>query len=278
MSGTPFQLPIDNISEISKQSSRMILLTELPPNEALSSPAPTKEFIEDIGLRGQLDPIWVTEIDNKYVVISGRRRIKALRELNDADPTKWNKAKALVFTNIDLANALNLSAVENNLRSDNPLTDYIAITQLLEKNPGISEHEISRQTGIPISRIKKRLKLKNLKPEFYKLFSSGEMTVSTAENIAKMSPTKQDKLFNIYIQKGKVSGDDVHEVQQATVQENVNKLPVFPEIDTLDQEKILEYVHIKEGMTDRVTFTNIKDALAYKLINGGTLYKLVEIE
>lgn len=272
------QIPIPNLEKIGKQTFRLIQLSDLPSNEMLLSPYPSKELIEDIALRGQLDPIQVTERDGKYVVISGRRRIKALRKILEIDSKATRTVKAMVITNIEDGSIMNLAAVENNLRSDNPLTDLEAINYLLSINPQISEREISQQTGIPISRIRKRLKLTNLIPEINTAVISGKISISVAENIAKLSSAKQSELLSIYFQKGKISNEDVVIVQRAIVQEHANTLPDFPEIDSLNEEKIIEYVHIKENSNDRVTFTNINDAMNYKQINGGIVCKLVVIE
>jgi ParB/RepB/Spo0J family partition protein len=238
MSNQPFQIPIHNLSSESKQSLRKIPLSELPPDEVLLSDAPSRELIEDIGIRGQQDPISVTLDQNgKYLVIAGRRRIKALRILLSASPEAVKTVSAIVFTDIDQTSALNMAAVENNLRSENPLTDLQAIANLMDRNPGISLAEISRQTGIPIARVKKRLKLVNLAPEIKQAVIDNKITTNVAESIAKMGPGKQSELVNLYIQKGKLSQEDVINSQRVTVQANVNSLlPTFQDVNVLTDE------------------------------------------
>jgi len=202
------------------------------------SDAPSRELIEDIGIRGQQDPISVTLDQNgKYLVIAGRRRIKALRILLSASPEAVKTVSAIVFTDIDQTSALNMAAVENNLRSENPLTDLQAIANLMDRNPGISLAEISRQTGIPIARVKKRLKLVNLAPEIKQAVIDNKITTNVAESIAKMGPGKQSELVNLYIQKGKLSQEDVINSQRVTVQANVNSLlPTFQDVNVLTDE------------------------------------------
>jgi len=238
MNNQPFQIPIHNLSSDSKQSLRKIPLSDLPPDEVLLSDAPSRELIEDIGIRGQQDPISVTLDQNgKYLVIAGRRRIKALRILLSASPEAVKTVSAIVFTDIDQTSALNMAAVENNLRSENPLTDLQAIANLMDRNPGISLAEISRQTGIPIARVKKRLKLVNLAPEIKQAVIDNKITTNVAENIAKMGPGKQSELVNLYIQKGKLSQEDVINSQRVTVQANVNSLlPTFQDVSVLTDE------------------------------------------
>lgn len=240
MTDNSFQLPITNItSKEYKWKLVHIALEDLPADNFLLSDKPTRVLIEDICLRGQVTPIQVTKDDNgKYIVIDGRRRIKALRLLKETtkDP-QWNTISAvLVDAPLDTRSVLGLSAIENNLRTENPLTDLQAIRYLMENNPQISEQEISRQTGIPISRIRKRLRLNKLLPEMMIAVIKGDISVRVAENIARLTPVKQSQVLNTFIEKGKVSQEDVLEAQRATVQENAALLPDFPEIllDTND--------------------------------------------
>jgi ParB family chromosome partitioning protein len=244
MSNQSFQIPIHNLSSQSKQSLKKILLSDLPPDEALLSDAPSRELIEDIGIRGQQDPILVTlDQSGKYIVIAGRRRIKALRVLLSANPEAVKTVNAIIFTDIDQTSVLNMAAIENNLRSENPLTDLQAITNLMDKNPGISFSEISRQTGIPISRVKKRLKLVNLAPEIKQAVVDNKITTNVAENIAKLGPVQQNELVNMYLQKGKLSQENVIVAQRAVVQNTANSLlPAFVDLDISSSEEIKGYV------------------------------------
>lgn len=272
------QIPIINLEKVGKQTFRKIPLSELPPNEELLSPYPSSEFIEDIASRGQTTPIQVTEIDGKYVVISGRRRIKALRHVCNIIKEYPKTVNAIVISDISTAGIVNLSTVENNLRSDNPLTDLEAINYLKEKNPLISEREISQQTGIPVSRIRKRLKLTKLIPEISSAVIAGKVNVTVAENIAKLSPAKQSNLLSAYIQKGKISNEDVTVVQRAVVQENANTLPNFPDCDVLSEERVIEYIYI-DGLEERTTFSNLDDAVKYRASQeDGVLCKLVVMD
>ncbi len=234
MSDQTFQLPIHNISTSSKQTYRRIPLSDLPANEELLSPPPVRELIEDIAVRGQQTPIQITinPDTQAYVVISGRRRIKALRAIELATPeSAIHTVNAIIVSDIDEATALNMSAVENNLRNDNPLTDLVAITSLMAKNPHISEAEISRQTGIPRSRVKKRMKLNNIIPPLQNELWCGHININVAENIARLSPAKQNELINVYVTRGKITNDDVIAVQRAVVAQSASMLPSFPEIE-----------------------------------------------
>ena len=239
MTDNLFQLPIINMTEEGKYKLIKIKLDQLPPNEVLLSPNPTRELIEDISIRGQTTPIQVTlDANGNYIVIAGRRRIKALRALHEAMPDKWTTVNAiLIETPLDAYSILGFASVENNLRTENPLTDLQAIKYLMDNNPQISEQEISRQTGIPIARIRKRLKLNKLIPEIAKAVINGDIAISVAEETTKLNHSKQEQLLNIFLEKGKISKEDVIDVQRAVVQENANTLPDFPDIDTLTEEE-----------------------------------------
>jgi len=251
MSNHPVQLPIVNLNKDSKKSLIKIKLADLPPNEQLISPGSPKELnplIESISLHGQTDPIEVTKDANgNYIVIAGRRRIKALRVLNEACPDDWKTVDAICYSDIGPATIHSLSTIENNVRNENPLTDLEAIEYFQKTNPGISLSDISKHTGIPVSRIKKRLRLLSLLPEIKNMVYGEKVTVSVAENIAKLSQSKQEELIRKYAEKGKLSNDDVLEVQRAVVQNNANLLPSFEDLETYQEEEILGYVGLVDG-------------------------------
>ena len=268
MTDNSFQLPIVNITEDAKCKLIKISLDQLPPNNALLSPNPTRELIEDISVRGQTTPIQVTKDANgNYIVIAGRRRIKAIRQLHEAIPEKWTTVDAvLVDAPLDSYSVLGLSSVENNLRTDNPLTDLQAIKYLMDNNPQISEQEISRQTGIPIARIRKRLKLNKLIPEIAKAVINGDVAISVAEEATKLNHSKQEQLLHIFLEKGKISREDVVKAQQAVVQENANTLPDFPIFDVpAEEEIVLGYVVLTQ-LNTFVTqcLCNIEEAIEIK--------------
>ena len=250
MTDNSFQLPIINVTEDAKHKLVKIELGKLPPNEALLSPAPTRELVEDIAIRGQTTPIQVTvDADGNYIVFAGRRRIKALRMLHEAMPEKWKVINAVVIeASLDAYGILGLSSVENNLRTDNPLTDLQAIRYLMETNPQISEQEISRQTGIPVARIRKRLKLNQLIPELGKAVINNDVNIGTAEEIAKLSPRKQEQLLNTFLEKGKITREDVVVVQRAVVQENADTLPAFPDMEPVAVEETVGYIVVSPDL------------------------------
>lgn len=250
MTDAAFQLPIVNIADQGKRKLIKIALNDLPANEYLLSPAPTRELIEDISVRGQTTPIQVTLDDNdKYIVIAGRRRVKAIRLLHEAMPDQWKTVDAIVIdAPLDTRSILGLSSVENNLRTDNPLTDLQAIQYLIKNNPQISEPEIARQTGIPIARIRKRLKLNKLIPEINQAVINNDININVAEDIAKLSPGKQQQLYNSFLQKGKITKEDVVDVQRTAVQENVNTLPDFPAVEEEAVEEILGYIIVSPDL------------------------------
>src|SRR5215831_12985297 len=118
---------------------------ELPANELLDGPPPTKELIESIRLYGVIDPIVVRAIDGMdfaYVVLSGSRRVKAVRHLlaeytatEDAGvkvPTFLKRIPARVIDNVGDAPADVLTVQANTLRSRNKAAEYKAVKRLMD--------------------------------------------------------------------------------------------------------------------------------------------------
>lgn len=278
-----FQLPIQNLVKDTKQKLVKISISDLPDNESLLSPGPSRVLIEDIGLRGQTTPILVTlDESGKYIVIAGRRRIKAIRALHETFPDDWKTVNAIVVEKADNTSIATLTTVENNLRSDNPLTDLQTITYLMTEHPGISESELSRVTGIPISRIRKRLKLSSLIPEIKQAVVENKINVFVAENIAKLNDNKQSELLSVYLNNGKITLEDVVVVQRARVQDSVDTLPPFFDMEVYDDTEVgFVVVNTKDNKINIINkiFDTLEEANEKKdsiLESVATVYKLIK--
>ena len=226
------QMPLISFDE-TKSKLIKVDVAALPPNEELISPAPAREFVQDIYIRGQLQPIHLSKVSKgSYFVISGRRRIKAFRELQKMEPDngKWKVMEALVVDAKDEASILAASA-SNNRRSDNVLTDLQALDYLLAKNPSISIPDMAKFSGMSQGTVKSRLRLKKLDPILLQALIDGHMTAQTAEKAAVLPSEFQGKLIVQFLKEGKLALEDVAESQRTRVQQTVDNQLTIPELN-----------------------------------------------
>src|SRR5579859_4603336 len=158
--------------------SLLIDLADLPTDDTIDSQPPERSLVESIVVFGIQQPITVMVKDDptksvqvvEYVLIDGRRRVKA--------------ARAAGLTNIparivlgDIGQTLTpgmqaLSVQLNTVRRDNPLADLRNLLDLVDAltAAGIPEEriekELARVTHMPRATIWRRMQLKLLLPEF----------------------------------------------------------------------------------------------------------------
>jgi ParB/RepB/Spo0J family partition protein len=211
-----------------------IPVDSLPSNDELLSPAPSREFVQDIYLRKLLEPIEVSKISkSNYFVIAGRRRIKAFRILAETFPSDpyWQSIDAIVNEVTDESAILAMSAV-NNRRTDNPLTDLEAINYVLKVNPSATIEQIATATGMPQGRVKKRLGLKKLVPELFDAFVAGRMTSNVADAASKLPSEYQNKLLPKLTSSNKgITLQDVTDTQRVRVQNTVDSQLSLPDMN-----------------------------------------------
>lgn len=242
-----------------------VRLDQLPPNDELDSPAPTSDFVQDILARGQLEPIHLNKTEKGYFVISGRRRIKTFRELQKVDEEQYSTINAIVHEAGTNA-AIYAASAHNNRKADNPIVDLQAIETFLKEKPSASKQQISQATGIPIPRIAKRLKLLNLVPAIQQAVKDGNVTCKTAEKASGLPTNMQNALVEkMNSNKGRLSEDDVTELQRVRVQDTAKKL-VLPSIKPISP------------MQEKVIFGYILVDPEFNNILGGLLKTMAEVE
>ena len=230
------QIPM--FSKETKGKLVYIPLNQLPANDAegMESTPPAPDFIQDIAERGLLDPIIVVKNDQGYKVIAGRRRVKAFRYIHEEMALdKFDKIKAVIYESMNDYDALLAASAHNNRRSDNIITDILAIKAVLDTKPTASKSSIAKLTGIPISRVAKRMDLFNLDATLYTALADGEITNSVAEKVAKMPEVLQKELAEKFIKNGKLSMKDVEDVRRTLVQDTVDTNLVLPDFEPVDE-------------------------------------------
>lgn len=177
-------------------------LHALPPDEALPSDPPARDFVASIRrVRRVLQPIVLFEHDDgTFEVVCGRRRIKGARAAGlasipaDVYPAGWVAPEML-------------TVIENNQRSANPVADCTAIARLLEQ--GADDAQICAATGLTRDELRARYRLHQLVPALWDALRSGAVRATVALDAARLPASGQGVLVARLGEKGTLTAADV---------------------------------------------------------------------
>ena len=180
---------------------REIELDELNVSDCVT---PSRAFLESVQRFGVITPIIVFDDGAKLRVADGRRRVAAARQAGlRAVPAKVYQAGSFIP---DL-----LAVVLNEQRRDNPVADFNAIQRL--QRGGATEREIGEMTGMPLNRIRRRMKLGTLHPDLFAVLGQGKVSVTVAEACAALPAAHQANLLIRLRESGRLTLPDVREVR-----------------------------------------------------------------
>ena len=201
-----------------KAEFKHIPVSEFPENAELYR-AKNAGMIKNIETLSVLQPVVLCKSDTDtdgatfvhsgqiYEVLAGRSRIVNARAAGIAE------IPAMIFENIDGAIRSAITISENNIRSDNSVTDFIAVSSLIKV---ISDKKtISDRLGISLKRVEKLLKLFNLIPEMQARFIAQDIRQSIAFKIARLPKADQEKLIEL----DEITDNDILKIRQAKVAE-----------------------------------------------------------
>jgi ParB/RepB/Spo0J family partition protein len=173
-------------------------------------PRPERGLLESVRQLGILTPILLLDSPGEfYIVIDGNRRIAAAREVG------LTSLPARVGTGGKGSLSFALSLISNEQRSSNPVAEYDSIRALVGSWE-MNESEIAKALGIPVARVRKRMKLSDLTPYWLEKFRSGKLATSLAESVAKLPQVDQEWLFGEVEAAGKrMTHDLIREVKSA---------------------------------------------------------------
>ncbi len=111
---------------------------------------PSRELIEDVGVRGVIEPLILQPMSSRFRIISGRRRYLAAR-------TGGLETVPALITRVSVAQRDVLSIKLNRLRAENLLSDIEATERLVAK--GLDDRQIGDLTGLKSQEIERRKRL-----------------------------------------------------------------------------------------------------------------------
>lgn len=226
---------------------------------------PGSDLIASVKRVGILVPVIVQQVGSRpgatYVVVDGRRRLKAAKEAGlDVVPAR------ILSGDVENPEAFTLQA--NMTRRANPVSEYVAIRDLLAK--GYSEKEIVKTLGIKSAVLAQRLLLGNLVPTFYDLLETGRIAVSVGEAAAKLPVSVQEKLLDLFAANNdRLTLKDVQEAKRVRREESTASLSdvIFGEGEKrkTDARTALSHIDAAENLLralgEEVDFENIREKL-----------------
>ena len=174
------------------------MLTDLPIEQVRPNPdqprkhfdqAKLQELAASIREQGLIQPIQVRPVGSGYVIVAGERRYRA-HVMNQAETIRC------LVEATDERDADEQSIVENLQRVDiSPLEEAHAYRRMMDRY-GYDEEQLATRLGIKQPwRIRDRVNLLSLKPEYQHLLSAQQITPSQAYEISRLQPHGQDVLF-----------------------------------------------------------------------------------
>jgi len=159
--------------------------------------ASLNELMASIQEKGIIQPIVVRPIENgQYELIAGERRLRAVQELGH------KTVPCIVKQNVDDANSLELSLIENIQREElNALEEAQAYRELLDKF-GYTQDQIAKQVGKNKSTISNSLRLLSLPDDIKNYLLGNSITMGHARALLSIpSETAQCKVCKTIMKK-----------------------------------------------------------------------------
>ncbi len=218
-------------------SLKMIDIDNIEPNRNnFYEISEIESLADDIERQGLMNALVVSEDDGRYELISGHRRLAALKSLiadgrrrSGRVPCFIKGAKPNNETELDL---IMLNATQRKYSDADTMREYEELMRIFKE---------LEAAGKPVKgRIRDRIadalnvspaqvgKLDNIKhnaiPDVEQAVKSGDMSISTANEVAKLAPEKQQKIIS---EKPQITHKEVKDIQR---QENTSA-DVVPKTD-----------------------------------------------
>lgn len=161
-------------------------------------------LVEDVKLKGVISSIIVADHgDDGYVVVDGRRRLAAAREVGLAT------IPARVFDGDEIGGIVPELAVSlNALRATNWVTSYESVHKMAMA--GLDIETIGQRTALTVPTVKALLAISTAHPTVLKAMHNGAIRYSVVRMLSRLDRGTQEKLVNdVLFVKGTITAKDV---------------------------------------------------------------------
>ena len=169
-------------------------------------PGAIDELAASIEAVGLLQPIVVRSQGDRYALVAGERRLRAVKQLG------WDEVAAVIRDETDEATNLTEALVENLQREDlSPLEEAAAFQELLEEY-GMTHEEVADRVGKSRSTVTNSVRLLQLPADIQQLLAAGELTAGHARPLIGA----EDEAYAVHIaRRAAVEGWSVRRVEEA---------------------------------------------------------------
>jgi ParB family chromosome partitioning protein len=155
----------------------------------LFDPTALSELAQSIRANGLLQPITVRRVGDGYWVVAGERRFRA-HQINKA-----TTVRAIIIEPAGTADVRIAQIIENDNRVDVTPLEQARSYQSLMDQEGWTAEQLATRIGKAVYRITDRTLLLKLRPEYQDLIASGNLKLTEAYELSRLSPRGQDVLF-----------------------------------------------------------------------------------
>ena len=258
---------------------KMLDIELIEPNEGnFYELSEIETLAEDIERQGLMTALVVSENGSRYKLISGHRRLSAVKLLIESGRRKSSKVPCFIKgakpnneTQLDL---IMLNATQRKYSDADKMREYEELMRIFKE---------LEAAGKPIKgRIRDRIadalnvssaqvgKLDNIKhnaiPDVEQAVKSGDMSISTANEVAKLPPEKQQKIIS---EKPKITHKEVKEMQReesVSADEDVEIPDDDEDEDDTNEEETDGYTAVTLTVTEAETLSRYMDALLVRVM------------
>ena len=207
-------------------SLKMLDVGQIIPNESnFYEMTEIEELAEDIERQGLMSVLVVTEDNGEFHLISGHRRLAAVKLLIDEGrrksttvPCYIKSAKSADETQLDL---IMLNATQRKYSDSDTMREYEELERIFKAMEqagkpvkGKIRNNIARVLNVSPAQIGKIDNIKhNAIPDVEQAVKSGGMSISTANEVAKLAPEQQKEIIE---NKPDISHKEVKEIQKSS--------------------------------------------------------------
>lgn len=194
----------------------LLAVGDLPED---TTKAPTW-LIEDVRKSGVLQSILVADNgDEGYVIVDGRRRLAAAREVG------LERIPARVFDGAEIGDNIPELAVSlNSLRAANWVTAYESVSKMAMD--GLDIDEIGRRTALTVPTVRALLGISTVHNAILKAMAHGTVRYSVVRMIARCGRETQMRLVNeVLFERGTITARDVRTIAPEFAEQKQGELP-----------------------------------------------------
>ncbi|MCF7848291.1 MAG: ParB/RepB/Spo0J family partition protein [Kiritimatiellales bacterium] len=256
-----------------KEAGSVEGVRQVPVGQVVASPwQPRQTFdgealsdlVQSVQAHGVLQPLLVREVDGKFELIAGERRLRA------AQSAQLDKVPVIVLK-ADDEKALEIALIENLQREDlNPIEEAEGFA-LLVKEFNLTQEDVARRVGKARATIANTLRLLDLPDVVRQYVSSGLISAGHAKVLLGVSIDKEKELLAKRVIK---EGLSVRALE--TIVKKLGAPPKKPRAEKADLPK--DYLHSLSDDLHQHFGTSVRIIPSRTLANGKKIKGSLEID